>query len=169
MKLEHITALAVRIFAISLGIYVISSVFSELPYVDFDNLTVVLVAFFFLKLCILLLAVYLWYFPLTVSKRLVSFKQSDTKEVAKASADELQIVAFSTLGIYFLYHVIADIFYWFVFFALSRRPNGIPIDLTMENKADMLTTGFEFLIVLFLLFGSQGVVKLIRKTSRKLS
>ena len=163
MKLEHIVALAVRLFAIALAVYALRNGISLVPYFHDQEWQIASYAYAALVACFLLLAIYLWYFPLTVSRRLVAFREPGEADIGSATSDELQIIGFTILGIYLLFYVLSDVIYWGFIWFISNRNQGVPIELSLEQVASMLSTAIELVFVLFLILGAKGIVRLIRK------
>ena len=106
---------------------------------------------------------YLWLFPLSFTNKLLSFqKQSDT-ESQPVNHDQIQIVAFSVLGIYLLFHVVSDFIYWATILFVTFRDSNIPVQISLEQKGQMIATVFELIFVVYLLLGTNGVIKLLHR------
>jgi len=163
MKLEHIVGLAVRLFSIALAIYVLRNGIALVPYFQAEHTQLLSYAYLFLMICLLLTALYLWYFPLTIAKRLVSFKEPGQADVASATADEVQVIGYTILGLYLLFDVLSDIAYWGFIWLVSSRNQDIPIELSLEQRSSVVATGVELVFVLFLLLGAKGISQLIRR------
>ena len=109
---EQAVGLAVRLFAIFLVVYTLryaTSVvaFSILEPPDYIGSSLILLVGF----SPILIAILLWRFPLTVASKLMP--KVTAKEKSKVSSEtELQVVAFSTLGLWVIVSAIPDTFYW---------------------------------------------------------
>ena len=159
MKPEHVVAIALRLFAIALLLYTLSS-FIGSAWVFFasgsnDGATVLMII-----VTVLMLAgtLFLWRFSLWIASKLVRFDKSIDKISTSISVDELQTMAFTVLGIYLLLKgVTAGIYWGFLFNALR----GYDIDAL--QWASMLMTVAEILLACFLAFGAKGLTVLIGK------
>ncbi len=162
MKLEHIVALAIRLFAIVVAIYALTNGVSLVPHFyqqgwqESSYLLAVIMA------GLLLLAIYLWVFPLTVSRKLVEFKEPGKVDVTSASANQIQVVGFTILGFYLLFNVISDVVYYLSLVFISARNTELMIKFTPEQKSAIFATAIEFLFVLFLLVRTEGVAYVLR-------
>lgn len=163
MKLEHIVALAVRLFAIAVAIYTLRTGISLVPYFYDQEWVGASYSYAGLMLTLFLISVGLWMFPLTIARRLVAFREPGEVDVKSASVDQIQTIAFSVLGLYLLYYVLSDIVYWGFILFISLRDNVIPIELSINQIGLILATVVELIFVLFLLLGARGIVMLLRK------
>jgi len=110
-----------------------------------------------------LLLFFFWYFPLTVATKLVNFRGAGGTEVSKASAEQIQLIGFTVLGLYLMFYVVSDIVYWISILIISGRDSIIPIEISADQKALMVATIIEFIFASYLLLGSKGIARLIRK------
>lgn len=163
MKLEHIVGLAVRLFSIVLVLYALRNAISFFPYYYEQGWQAEAYAYLALMIFFLFLALFLWHFPLTIAKRFVSFKDSGENCVTSATAEQLQIVGFTTLGIYLLFHVLSDVVYWLSILVISNRNKSIPSEISTDQLSNMIATGIELIFVLFLLLGANGITQLLHK------
>jgi len=163
MKLEHIVALAVRLFAIALAIYALRNGISLVPYFYEQGSHGSSYSYAAVMIVLLFVAVGLWYFPLTVTQNLVTFRGAGETDLSSASADQLQLAGFTILGLYLLFHVLSDVVYWGSIWFIVQRSSGPPIELSLDQKARMAATLIELIFVLFLLLGTRRIVDLLRK------
>lgn len=163
MKLEHIVALAVRLFSIAVAIYALRNGISLVPYFQEQGWDNASYAYLALMVGLLLLSLYLWYFPLTVSGRLMTFKGDGIKEVTSASAKEIQAVGFTILGMYLLFNVISDIVYWLTIWFIGNRNSNIDITPTADQISSIIATGVELVFAVALLLGASGITRVINK------
>jgi len=163
MKLEHIVALAVRLFSIAVAIYALRNAISLVPYFQEQGWGTASYAYLALMVGLLLLSVYLWYFPLTVSSRLVTFKGDGIAEAKSASAKEIQDVGFTILGMYLLFNVISDVTYWLTIWFIGNRNSNIDVTPTADQISSMIATGVELVFAVTLLLGAAGITRLINK------
>lgn len=163
MKLEHIVAVAVRLFAIVVAIFALRNGVSSGPYFYQQGWHITSYAYISLMALLVLFAVYLWFFPLSVTNKLLSFKKKDEVEDQTVSYEQIQFVAFTILGIYLLFHVVSDIVYWAVIFTVSMRDSNIPVEISLDQKGQMFATVIEFIFVIYLLLGANGIIKLFHR------
>ncbi|MCP3671162.1 MAG: hypothetical protein GY814_12160, partial [Gammaproteobacteria bacterium] len=158
MKLEHIVALAIRLFAIVLAIYAIRNGVSLVPHFAEQGWKVAAPIHAGIMVSLVVLAIALWWFPLTVAKGLVNFKEGANQDVCKVEPKVLEAAAYTVLGLYLLFGVLSDVIYWLFILLVTNRNPQMMIEITLEQKAAMVTTAVEFVFVLFLLLGSKRMV-----------
>jgi hypothetical protein len=164
MKLEHIIALIVRLFSIVLVVYALRNGITFVPFLYGQGDLLQANIFAGLMVSILIIAIVLWKFPLTVARNLVAFREPGNIEIESVSENQIQVVAFSVLGLYFLFYVVSDIVYWFYLWLVSQRDPEIPMEFSIDQKGQMVSTAIEFVFVLFLLLGSKRIAELLRKS-----
>jgi len=166
VKPEHVVAVALRLFAIVLIVYTLNS-FVGSAWFYFASGASVGVAVLLVVVTVLLLvaAFFLWRFPLWIASRLVKFDDSVNITSTSIAINDLQIVAFTVLGIYFLFKAVISGVYWFFWFTVVRRKT-YEIDPDAQQWVSMLTTVAEFVLACFLVFGAEGLGGLISKVRR---
>jgi hypothetical protein len=162
MKLEHIVALAVRIFAIVLALYAIRNGVSFFTFFLGQELESVSYYYASGMFLLFVLAIILWMFPLTVARGIVKFHEPGETDLSSISDNRIQVIGFSILGLFLLFHVISDITYWSVIWLVSQRSSSFP-ELSLDQIAQMVATAIELVFVLFLLFGARGISKFLHK------
>ena len=163
MKLEHIVALIIRLFAIVIAIYALHNGVTDGPYFYQQGWHITSYAFVSLMLLLVLIAIYLWFFPLTVTNKLLSFQKHSHSEKQPINYEQFQFVAFTLLGIYLLFNVVSDVIYWATILFISFRDSNIPIELSLDQKGQIIATVIELIFVLFLLLGTNGIIRLLHK------
>lgn len=164
MKLEHIVAVAVRLFSIALIIYSLQYGVTLVGYSQAGNWE--LATYFYLGIIVapIILAIFLWFFPLTVSRKLVDFRESGESDASSATAYDIQVIGFTMLGAYFLFRALSDIIYWASFTILTGRDKHLEVfPWSAEQLSSMVLTGIELVFAVGLLLGAAGLTKLIRK------
>ncbi len=152
MQKEQIVGLAVRLFAIFLVVYTIRYGSSLLPMTrPPNNVSFLLLAGFTVPL--LLAALLLWIFPLTIAGTILPEIKTSGSSVP-LEVGEIQIVAFSILGLWVLSTAVPDIFYWSTFVYLAK---GIEFSLTPEHIGNIVVTVIEIIIGVWLVFGAKGL------------
>lgn len=163
MQKEEVVGIAVRLFAIFLFLYTLRYVSGLLPLAAApppNNVSLMFI--FLLGLFPILAAVLLWFFPLTVAGRIIPNIKSKTS-TSKLSAGEIEVVAFSVMGLWVLTFAIPDTFYWVTFVLLLKNVEVGNVHLTPDNIASIVTTIVELAIGFWLLFGSRGVFAIVRR------
>ena len=163
MTLEQIVALAVRLFAIVLAIYALRNGISLVPYFHEQGWQGSSYLYAALMIVLLVFAIGLWKFPLTVARGLVNFREHGKVGLASASAEQVQVVAFTVLGLYLLFYVISDVVYWCVILFIGQRNHELMLGITTDQKASMAATIIELIFALFLLLGTNRIVELIHR------
>jgi len=79
----------------------------------------------------------------------------------KLAGTDLQIVAFSTLGIYLLFQILSDFSFHisYLYFSESIENGGTPF--LIDTYAYIFSTLMELIFALYLLFGANSITKLI--------
>lgn len=157
MKKEQVVGLGVRLFAIFLVVYTIRYGSSLLPMTRApDNVSLLFIASFTIPL--LLAALLMWMFPLTVAGTILPKMKASGRSVP-LRRDEIQVVAFSILGLWVLSTAVPDLFYWSTFVYLAKRIN---LSLTPSHIGNVVATVIELIIGFWLLFGARGLRGLVR-------
>ncbi len=107
----------------------------------------------------LLIGLFLFAFPTTITKKILRNASTPTD----TPINEITIVAYSAIGMYFLAISIADLVYWGSYFTLMANNTQESAYFTTDNTARVLTTFAEMAIGLVLLLGSRGINSLISK------
>jgi hypothetical protein len=159
VKPEHVVAIALRLFAIALTLYTVSSfVGSAWVFLASGSNNGASVLVVVVTVLMLAVAFLLWRFPLWIASKLVRFNDSINKISSSISVDELQTMAFTVLGIYLLLKGLTAGIYWVFLFNALRG-----YDIDARQWASMLMTIAEILLACFLVFGAKGLTVLISK------
>jgi hypothetical protein len=163
MNKEQVVGIAVRLFAIFLGIYTFRHVSGLLPYAAAPSPNYISFSFLFLLAAFpLLAAILLWLFPLAVAAKIIpNIKEKETP--AALDAGGIEVVAFSVMGLWVLTYAIPDIFYWVTYVYRIKNINIGSPELTPENIGYIVSTIVELVIGFWLLFGSSGLLGVIRR------
>jgi len=163
MKLEHLVALAVRLFAIVLALYAIRNGISLVPQFQKQGWEEATPFYIALMTSLIFLSVILWKFPLTVARGLVNFRESSQTNDNLINKKSIEAAAYTVLGLYLLFGVLSDAVYWATMLLLSNRNPQLMFEFSIDQKATIFTTVIEFIFVLFLIFGSRRLVELFNK------
>jgi hypothetical protein len=108
---------------------------------------------------LLLIALFLWLFPLTVASRLIP--RSALEQRTSAPVEDLQRCGFLLLGLWVLALSVPGFFrYLFLYYLTARL--GTTIQLAPEAHAGFAAVVVELMIGLWLLFGAKGLLALLR-------
>jgi hypothetical protein len=110
----------------------------------------------------ILIGLLLIYFPAAVANKIVSAGGESVDRL------NLQQLAFSVLGLYFVSLAVFDAVYWLaklrIYFVVYNELNfGQPFRLTPEDFAGIAATCAQFVAGLLLLFGGRGLANLVHR------
>jgi len=155
MSREDIVAIASRLFAVFLVVVALRGLggvvrFASAPQATGTGITVVAVT----ALVPLLLAALLWFFPLTVARRLLPVMRSPGPTLDFGGS--VLPVALTVLGFWVLSTAVTDLVYWGLLLALAAS-SSIPVEFPPDEKAAMVSTVAELGLAAWLLLGSHGL------------
>ena len=161
MKPIHVAATVVRLFAICLVIssisYFINSVIfyvnSDIPLVSILSIAIPVVQ--------LILSIVLWYFPVSISRKITGIPLKNDDEELSFKNDEFLSICIFVLGLYFLYGLIGQLTYWISFIndPVVSEPHT---ELTLDQKASLWAMLFKSIFVFLLLAGNRLIIKIYK-------
>jgi hypothetical protein len=160
MSREDVIAVAVRVFAIFLLVTVVRTIPGTLALIDQVEPKPSLVLVWLLSGLSLALCAYLWFFPLTVARKLLPAMREPRSETAMNGSVALS-VGLTLLGVWVLTSALPDATYWVILFLLSRRIDAGPIEWQHDQIANMIATAGQLALAVWLIFGSSGIKRLI--------
>lgn len=160
MSREDVIAIAVRIFAIFLLVTVVRSFPSAIALIDQEGPKPSLVLVGVVSVCSLALCAFLWFFPLTVARKLLPAMREPRSETAMSGSVALS-VGLTLLGVWVLAYALPDAIYWVTLFLLSRQIGAGPIEWQHEQIANIVATAGQLALAVWLIFGSSGIKRLI--------
>lgn len=160
MSREDIVAILVRLF----GLYMLFVAIRALPALatvlsDSQEGAVALAASL---VATGLFAALLWFFPLTIARKLLP-AASESPAGAALDAKTAWALAISAVGVWLVARALTDAVYWLVFYLRSREVGAELAQLPPGDQAGMVATLVELLIGLFLTFGSSGLRGLLMR------
>jgi hypothetical protein len=160
MKKEEIVGLAVRIFALYLAVSAVTGLgtFMALSETGLPG-TMPRAAMVAVVVIPLMLALLLWFLPLTVAHKLLPVMPPDEAR-SKAGAAEYQAVALSVLGMWVLAEQLPTLLYW-VGVAVYVHGEEANV-LTAREYGKIASTVAGLGIGFWLLFGARGIVGVLR-------
>jgi hypothetical protein len=109
-----------------------------------------------------LLCAFLWFFPLSIARKLLPVMREPRSEQAIGAPVALSL-GLTLIGIWFLASALVDVSYWLTIFIRSKQDNGIPVEWTPKQIASMVATLTRLLLSVWLIFGAAGIRRLIYK------
>lgn len=160
MSREDLIAVAARIFAVFLLITIARSVPSAIALVGQDGPRPSLVLVGLVLASSLAACAVLWFFPLTIARKLLPAMREPRSEAAMSGSVALS-VGLTLLGIWVLAYALPDTIYWTTLFLLTRRAGSPYFEWGPEQIASIATTVAELVLAAWLVFGSSGIKRLI--------
>jgi len=160
MTSAQIVGLGVRLFAI----WLVVSVLQHVPYMwqfsdSVESHTSVYVVTLAVGVLLLLLAVAIWFFPLTVAKALIP--ASSKTDYVKVPLEQAQSVGFTLLGLWVLANAIPDSLYW-IFMQYQASVPELKFELGTRHYASVVSTAVRVMLGIWLLFGARGLLGVLR-------
>lgn len=161
MRKEELMGVVVRLFAVAMAIYVVTRLPAMAGYLGQTQGPVAYqVVFLLIAALLLAVAALFWAFPVIVARGLL-LQSRDEGPLLPWTSEEVLSVGFILIGIYLGFGVISDALYW-LFSWFAWRANQLDFSsFPPEARASVYVTAIEFVIVLFLVFGSRGLAHLI--------
>ena len=105
-------------------------------------------------------ALWLWFFPLTVARKLLPVMNEPRSEESAGPA-VLASVALTLMGVWLLAGALIDVSFWLTW-ATTLRASGFDArPISAEQIANMVATGVELVLALVLIFGASGLRRLL--------
>jgi len=160
MTSAQIVGLGVRLFAIWLVVSVLQHVPNMWQFsASVESRTSVYVVTLAVGLLLLLLAMALWFFPLTVAKALIP--SSSKTDYVKVPLEQAQSVGFTLLGLWVLASAVPDSFYWLFMLYQASVPE-LKFELGTRHYASVMSTAVRLVLGIWLLFGVRGLLGVLR-------
>lgn len=162
MSREDIVAVASRLFSLVLfvtglkmvvnaaGIYTATS--------DLRGLVLILVV----VLLIYAIAALLWYFPLTIAKKILPVMK-EPRPSSVVDGPTLFSLSLMLLGLWFLANALIDLSYWAFIYSRTIGLQMEDVEFSTSQKASLLATAVEMVLSLALIFGSNGIRNVLFK------
>ena len=162
MTKEQVLGLAVKLFAIFLMVYGLRTITIVIQVADsasgFSGVWWIAGGYLLIFSCIALL---LWFFPVTVSRKLLP-KDDRKPGESDISLKDIDIVAYSILGVWLLATTIPEVIYWILVLSTMEHKGLLPF-MSHSRIASVIATVIQFGIGVWLLIGAKGLRGLIRK------
>lgn len=105
-------------------------------------------------------ALWLWFFPLTVARKLLPVMNEPRSEQAAGPA-VLASVALTLMGVWLLAGALIDATFWLTWATTMRGSGFDATPFTGEQVANMVATAVEAVLALVLIFGASGLRRLL--------
>ena len=151
MKPIHVVGTIVRLFAVCLFIYVANlAIFTLSLGTGSDNPTLIMLSFLVI-LGVFIVSCCLWFFPISISRKLTGIAELKDDESFTINAAEFATICFFSLGLYFLYGVIGEGIYW-VKILNDPMFQELQPNLSPDQKANLWALGIRSIFVVLLLW-----------------
>lgn len=161
MSREDIVAVAVRLFALFLVITAVRHAAGLASLGRHEELFVTILsataALFALTVAF---AAVLWYFPLTIARKLLPSLR-DTGAPLSPEGLRVQEIATIVLGLWVLASALPDTSYWLTLALFTSGAGYEAFSWLPENKANVVATAVEIVIGLGLVLGARGLSNLL--------
>ena len=166
MDQHELSRILIKVAGISIIIYVLVGIPAYISYYFSLRLVEESVITFFLvsilPMLIPLTAGYLmWQFPSTIANKIIKTKEDYNPRDSRIGF-EIQIIAFSVLGMYLLFNSFSDIVYHLSYYFQTKEASGEG-NIMINTYSLIFATAAEILFACLLLFGGKYIVGLIRK------
>ena len=160
MSREDVIAVAVRVFAIFLLVSVVRTFPSAIALIDQAEPKPSLALVAVVSVLGLAFCACLWFFPLTVARKLLPAMREPRSETAMNGSVALS-VGLTLLGVWVLTSALPDAIYWITLFLLSRRIDAGAMEWQHDQIANIIATAGQLALAVWLIFGSSGIKRLI--------
>ncbi|TCI01127.1 hypothetical protein EZV61_19145 [Corallincola luteus] len=163
MEAKHFVSIVIRVFSIVIFLYAVNSGANVVPLIDdpaYKSIAYFQVASI---ITMLLVAVFLWFFPLIVASGLLPRSSEPSNSPSKLEPIDFQVVCFTSITFYLLFNVLSDVIYWgsyLLFFGESQFDSQ---DIIAHDKASIITTVIELIVLVPLLMNIKGFILVLNK------
>lgn len=162
MNRENFIAVASRLFSIYMIFIIIRSVPAAAQMLSQEQGMTWAGLYVTVLIISLLFCAFLWFFPLTIARKLLPVMREPRSEEALGSSTALSL-GLTLIGIWFFANALIDASYWATLFVRSKQISDIPFEWNYEQIATMIATTVKLVISFWLIFGSSGIRRLIYK------
>ena len=111
----------------------------------------------------LAICVWLWFFPLTIARKLLPVMKEPRSEQAISAPIALSI-GLTLIGVWFLAEGAIDAIYWFALIMRTKQmPHMSGFEWSSDQIASMVATAFELVVGIWLVLGNAGFRRVIYK------
>ena len=160
MSREDFVAVASRLFAIYLLYTTVRGIPAAIQMLSQPEGMSWFALYAFLLVALLPFVAFLWFFPLTVARKLLPVMREPRSESALDSSTALS-VGITLIGLWFLASAMSDATYWAALVVRVAQTAPPGFEWSQEQMASMVATGVELAIALSLVLGSTGIKNVI--------
>jgi len=159
---EDVVAVASRLFAIYVILNILKNAPSTALLISQDGGMGWATLYALALVLGLALCAYLWFFPLTIARRLLPVMREPRSEQVVDASVALSL-GLTLIGVWLLANAVIDSLYWLTLFLHTRRVSELGFEWSSDQLANMAATASQLVISLWLLLGSTGIKRLIQK------
>lgn len=160
MSREDYIAIAARLFAVYVVFVAVRDIPGTISVVSQSSGSGGSWSYVIATLVALSIATLLWFFPLTIARKLLPVMREPRSEKSVDAPMALSI-GITLIGLWFLANAVADGVYWLTLRFHVERMELIGFEWSSEQIAGMATTVAQLVLALCLLLGSGGIRRLI--------
>ena len=162
MSREDFVAVASRLFSIYLLFNIIRNVPGALQLFSQDQGAAWAGLFVLVLVIGLVVCAFLWFFPLTVARKLLPVMREPRSETSIDSSVALSL-GLTLIGAWILAYALVDSVYWLTLLIRTKQIDTTNFEWSHEQISGMVATVAELVISLWLIFGNSGIKRLIYK------
>jgi divalent metal cation (Fe/Co/Zn/Cd) transporter len=160
MGREDLVAVASRIFAVFLLVTIARSFPSAIQLLGQEGSQPPLVLAGLVLASSIIVCALLWFFPLTIARKLLPVMHEPRSETAMSGSVALS-VGLTLLGMWVVAQALPDALYWTTLFFLTRQAGAAYFEWGYEQIAGIVSTVAELALAAWLIFGSSGIKRLV--------
>ena len=160
MSREDYVAVAARLFALYLAFDILKLTPGAVQLFE-DEFGLHWAAMYSVALLLgLLVCWFLWYFPLTVARKLLPVMRVPTPAISAAPPAAMAL-GITLIGVWFLAYALTDATYWLSMLLQYQRMTDMSMLWTAEQTAGVAATAAQLVLACVMIFGSTGIRRLI--------
>ena len=169
MKSSHYLAIAVRLFSIVLFLYGLEQLSLLIEIIIEGSINGAPVSVLFglaIAISPIIVSVLLWSFPLSISQIII--RPEIDKPTEPMDSHSLLKVFILAIGLYFFYFAVVESIYWITtwYLSVNSQNSAVPIGLSEESKASMITSGIGLLFSIGVIVKSRALSSWLLKIAR---
>lgn len=158
----HLLAVIVRIFAIFLTFRTLNEAMQVVLSFNQQGWVELSYSYIIYPIITLFFSLYLWFFPMTVAKRILPYKEYKSIEFDGLSYEKLFVVAVTILGLYFFYDSLVNLFYWVYLWITYFGDTQGRLIISIEQKGGTIATVAELILSLILILRTKKLISFFK-------
>ncbi len=159
MTSTQIVGLGVRLFSVWLFVYVVRNVPAMWNFNVAESDASANVAVAVVAAVVLAIVAVLWFFPLTVARKLLPRTQSEDR--LALPLEQVESAGFCLVGLWIVATAVPSAFYWILMSYYVLKPGSL-LSLSPYELASMSSIGVQLILGIWLFFGAKGLRGLLR-------